>query len=415
MTSLRNVAALIAAVTIMQMGQGLMGVHLPLAFAADGYSRAALGLVAAAYSAGFMLGAVAATAMLARVGHIRVFAASAAVLSVMTLALHGAGEVWAWALDRAIMGAGVAFMFAAVESWMGASIDRGERGHVMGIYMVATKAALAIGPFFSLGFPADAPEPWMIAAAITAIAMVPVCFTTAAQPEAPQPHPLALREQFATAPAAVIAAFGAGMVNTGMMTLAPLFAAERYGPDSAMSFYAAAWIGSLLLQWPAGRLSDVVDRRVVIAGLTGLAAIAAAALALWGGQIPFWGAMAVFAVWGAGGLSFYGLGVAHMADRAEPSKIAQAASGLLFVWAAGSILGPVAQGLVVDLLGTGGIFWFGAAIALALTLAMFWRGAARQAAEPEAKEPYAAKTETSVAAAEIAYGKGQAPLEERAP
>jgi hypothetical protein len=39
---LRNVAALIAAVTILQLAGGLLGVRIPLAFTADGHSRTAL-------------------------------------------------------------------------------------------------------------------------------------------------------------------------------------------------------------------------------------------------------------------------------------------------------------------------------------------------------------------------------------
>ncbi|MGE0046700.1 MAG: MFS transporter [Hyphomonadaceae bacterium] len=408
MLSLRNVAALIAAVTILQAGQGLLGLHLPLAFAADGYSRASLGLVAAAYSLGFMMGALGATAMLARVGHIRVFAACAAILSVTTLALHGAGAVWGWALARFIAGVAVALMFAAVESWMSASIGKSERGHVMGIYMVATKASLAIGPFLAIGLPVTAAEPWMIAAAISALAMVPVCFTTAAQPEPPKAQPLALVEQFATAPAAVIAAFGAGFINSGVLALAPLYASERFGADMAASFYSAAWIGSLILQWPAGRLSDSIDRRVVIAGLTAIAAVAALSLAVFRDQLAGWAGIALFGLWGAGALSFYGIAVAHMADRAEHGRIAQATSGLLFVWAAGSVVGPIVQGAAVEVLGGRGIFWFGGIAAVLLTAAMFWRGARRAPPERADKETFSPKPETSVAAAEIAYGEEEA-------
>jgi MFS family permease len=67
---LRNVAALIAAIAILQLAGGLLGVRLPLAFTAEGHSRTELGLVAAAYSAGFMFGAMIATTLLSRVGHI---------------------------------------------------------------------------------------------------------------------------------------------------------------------------------------------------------------------------------------------------------------------------------------------------------------------------------------------------------
>ena len=405
MHSLRNVAALIGSITILQLAQGVLGVRLPLAFAADGYSTAALGLVAAAYSAGFMLGAVGATTLLARVGHIRVYAASAAILSVTILALHGAGDVWSWGFARLIGGVAAALMFAAVESWLSYSVVAKERGEVMGIYMVATKAAIAFGPFLAVTYAADAAEPWMIAGAVTALSLVPVCFTTAAQPDPPKAQPLALVEQFATAPAAVIACFGAGLINTGVLTLAPLFAAERYGAAAATEFYAAAWAGSLLLQWPAGRVSDRFDRRLVIAVLAGGAALCALILALLGARIPAWAGVLVFFVWGAGALSYYGIAVAHMADRADRGRLAQSTSGLLFVWASGSVIGPLIASPLVDWVGVSGVFWFAGAGGAVLAAAMFWRRAASLATEEGQKEEFAPHPATSIAAVEIAYGE----------
>jgi MFS family permease len=272
----------------------------------------------------------------------------------------------------------------------------------MSVYMVVTKAALALGPFLAFDYQPDSAEPWMIAAGIAALSMLPVCFTSTAQPEPPKAQPLALVELFATAPAAVIACFGAGLVNSGVLTLAPLYASQHYGPGAATEFYAAAWAGSLLLQWPAGRVSDRLDRRLVIAALTGIGAATAFALALFSGRMPEWSALLLFLLWGAGALSFYGLAVAHMADRAQPGRLAQSAAGLLFVWAAGSIVGPLIQGPLVDFFGVEGMFWFAGAAALAVTLAMFWRRTSREA--PTDKEEFSAQPETSVAAAEIAYG-----------
>ncbi len=408
MPGLASVGALIAAVTILQMAQGLLGAHMPLAFAAQGHAGSLFSFVAAAYSAGFMFGAAIATRLLARVGHIRVFAACASVLSVSTLALYVADSVTVWMVTRAAAGVAVALMFGAAESWMSASIQKSERGNILGFYMVCTKAALAIGPLLVVSAaPGDA-APWMIAAALASIAMIPVCATTVAQPEPPKPQPLAVAEQFRTAPAAVIACFGAGAVNAGVLAFAPLFAAERYGAGAASAFYSAAWLGSLLLQWPAGRLSDRVDRRMVIAGLTGLAAVSAFALAAFAGAAPAWAGMALFALWGAGGLSFYGIAVAHMADRAPPAVMAQATSGLLFVWALGSVIGPAAQWPFVHFFGSGGVFWFAGLCAAAIAGAMFWRGTQREPASPEVKENFAAPQTTSVVAAEIAYGKPDA-------
>ncbi len=210
----------------------------------------------------------------------------------------------------------------------------------------------------------------MIAAGIAALSIAPICFTSSAQPDPPKAQPLALVEQFDTAPAAVIACFGAGFVNAGVLALAPLYAAEHFGPQSAAEFYAAAMAGSLLLQWPAGLLSDRLDRRAVIMILNVLAMAAALALALLGGQLVEWGAVLLFFVWGAGALSFYSVATAHMADRVDHGKLAQSAAGLLFVWAAGSIIGPISLGIVVDALDVEGMFWFAAASALLIALAM---------------------------------------------
>jgi MFS family permease len=400
---LRNVAALIAAIAILQLAGGLLGVRLPLAFIADGHSRTELGLVAASYSAGFMMGATIATMLLARVGHIRVYAACAAVFSVATLALHFSGDVWSWGLARMAAGVSVALMFAAIESWMSFSIGAHARGEVMSVYMVMTKAALALGPFFAFGYAPEAPEPFMVAAAIAALSMVPICFTSVEQPTPPKAQPLALVEQFATAPAAVIASFGAGLVNGGVLALAPLYASQHYGPNAAAEFYSAAFTGSLLLQWPAGRVSDRLDRRLVIAALTAIAAVSAFALALWSGRLSSWSAVMLFFLWGAGALSFYGIAVAHMADRAEPGRLAQSAAGLLFVWAGGSIIGPILMGPLVDVFDVAGMFWFAGVAALAVCGAMFWRRNTR--AEALSKEEFSPQIATSVSAGEIAYGE----------
>jgi MFS family permease len=236
--------------------------------------------------------------------------------------------------------------------------------------------------------------------------MIPVCFTATSEPEPPKAQPLALVDQFATAPAAVIGSFGAGLVNGGVLALAPLYAAQHYGAPAAAEFFSAAYAGSLLLQWPAGRLSDRMDRRLVIAALAFIAAVTAFALALWSGQLTHWQAVALFFVWGAGGLSFYGIAVAHMADRAEPGKLAQSGAGVLFVWAVGSVIGPLVMGPLVDGFGVGGMFWFASAVALAVTALMFWRRSTREG--PASKEDYAADLGVSVASGEMAYGEEKA-------
>jgi len=273
---------------------------------------------------------------------------------------------------------------------------------------VLTKAALTLGPFLALGAPMAAAGPLMIAGALQALAVVPITMTTQPQPDPPRATPLALRNQFEVAPAAVTAAFFAGFINTGVMTLAPLYAEANYGAASAPAFQAAAWLGSLVLQWPAGRLSDRVDRRVVIAALAVLAAVSALVLALFVSMLPFPVAAFVFALWGAGGLSYYGIATAHMADRAEPGRLAQAASGLLFVWATGSIVGPLLLGVAVEAAGRAAMFWFAGLCSAGLAAFMLHRRTEREPSAQTLKEAVAPQQATSMAASEMAYGDDEA-------
>lgn len=407
LASIRNVAALIAAVSICQLATGLLGVQIPLAVRAHEISRAGLGLISAVYATGFMLGAAAGPTLLARVGHIRVFAAAGATAAACTLWLYWADDLSAWLSLRFCAGFFVACLFGSAESWMNGALGRAERGGVLGFYHVCTKVALASGPFMIAGAGALAAEPLMTAAACFALALLPICLTSQAQPEAPKAQPLAIRALFHTAPAAVIACFGAGVINGAVLSFAPLYADQTFGPGSAAGFQAAAWGGALLLQWPAGRLSDTIDRRAVIAALVLSAGLAAAALAIFGAALPFWGAALVFAAWGSGGLSYYGLAAAHMADRAEPGQIPRATAGLLFVWAGGSILGPALLGVLTQAVGLDAIFWFAAVASGLVGGAMFWRRSRRDT--PANKAPFANKTETSISAAELTYGERTPP------
>ncbi|MGE3302897.1 MAG: MFS transporter [Hyphomonadaceae bacterium] len=401
MNAIRNVASLIFALGLLQLSQGALNVHLPLAMAAEHFSETEIGLVGAAYSAGFMAGAWLGPPYLARIGNTRLFAAGAAIAATSTLAIYWSHGAVPWMLCRFGTGVAVALMLAAGESWMNSVIAPGERGSVIGFNQVCYKAVLALGPFLTIGHGAAAPDPWMISALITVTAVLPICFTSRAQPAPPTAKPLGVNELFAIAPAAVFGCFLAGLTNAAVTTMAPIYSEDRFGPSTAATFVAAAWIGSLIVQWPAGKLSDHMDRRIVCAGLLALAAFGSSLLIVFDQRLPFAAACFVFAIWGAGSLSYYGVAFAHMADRAEPSKIPGATAGLLFAWAVGSVIGPAVLGAIVDATNPVAIFWYGAGIGVGGVLLMLVRRGARPA--PAHKADYVDVPTTSVSTVEIAY------------
>lgn len=405
MAETRKVLSLILAVMILQMAGGLTGVLTPLGLEAMDVPATLIGLVAALHAAGFMAGAWVSPRVLAAFGNIRLFAAAAAVTAAGFLSLALVQAPPFWALIRVLQGASFAFMFTSIESWLGEAVPAKARGNVMGIYHTTGKVSLMLGPFFVAGLSPLDSRAYIWAGLFLALAIVPVCVTRMQQPPAPDRKAMPLSQLFAIAPAAVIGVAGAGIVNTGTLALLPVyfdtFDLGGGGTTAAAIGAAAAWLGGLVLQWPAGRVSDVIDRRLVVAGLCGVAAAAALLIALLGPVLGETGIIALLAIWGAGALCFYGICVAHAIDRTPGGQVAQVTSGLLFVWAAGSIFGPLLSGVAMTLAGGFGLFGLAGGCLGAMTFYMLVRTSMRPSAELTPKGERGAMLPSPLASVEI--------------
>ena len=381
-----------------------MGVIVPLALGDGGYSSATIGLIAAVYSGGFMLGAAAAPQMIRSIANIRTFSFAAALCAVFVLIMAMYRDAWVWGLARFAIGVGIALMFASVESWMTEATPEKQRGSVLGIYLVVTKLALIGGPFLAMGRPPEALEPYVWCGIFLCLALMPISATKSLQPAPPDPSPFPIRRMYEVAPAAVVGVFIAGLSNTGFLSLLPIFAESAEGSSitTAATLMAAAYAGSMISQWPTGWLSDQMDRRLVIGGMGLVSAIAALILAILNARPGALLTELLVGFWGAGALSFYGLCVAHAADRCEPNKIARMLSGLLFVWAAGSVLGPLLFGVVMaSPLGGQGLFILEAIIGFVLFALMVWRRQAKKAVQEENRESFEMVQPLSVAGVEF--------------
>lgn len=382
MTVYRNVASLILAVMLLQAAAGILSVSTPLALDYMGASALGVGLVAATFSAGFMLGAWFAPDIVRQIGHIRAYSASAAVYAAGILAMALAFDAVGWSVFRFFQGAASAIMFTAAESWIADSTPRSKRGGVMGLYQLMLKLAICGGPLLIVDHAAEDIKPFIWAGLLMVMAVVPLCATRRAQPVLPDREALSLGSMLKIPPAALAGSVVAGLCNTGVTSQLPLYAQELQpgaGSASAATLYIAAMIGGTVTQWPAGLISDRIDRRLIVAALSAIALAACVALYLTAGKVSFSITVLLAALWGAGALSFYSVSAAHATDRTESGQIAQVMSGMLFVWAAGSVVGPILTGAVADTrAGQPGVF---AAVAFgyfALLAANLWRLVVRE-------------------------------------
>ncbi len=405
MTVYRNVASLILAVMLLQAASGILSVTTPLALDYMGASALGVGVVAAVFSAGFMLGAWFAPDVVRQIGHIRAYSAAAAIYAAGILGMALAFDPVAWGPLRFLQGAASAVMFTAAESWIADSTPRSKRGGVMGMYQLLLKVAMSCGPLLIVDHAPDDIRPFIWAGLLMVLAVIPLCATRRSQPVLPDREAISIAGMLKIPPAALAGAIVAGIANTGIMSQLPLYAKElepSAGASAATTLSIAAWMGGTITQWPAGLLSDRIDRRFVVAGLALMALVACIALFMTAGRVSFSVTVMLAAVWGGGALSFYSVSASHATDRSEPGQIASVMSGMLFVWAAGSVAGPIITGVTADTqLGQPGVFAVIAVFYFALMASNLWRVSVMKRPEAAHRTPFIAVSGTSVVEGEV--------------
>lgn len=399
----RNLSAIIASLALMQGAVAVLSVFAPLALAANGASPFGIGMAAAGYGCGFLVGALRAVPAVRALGHVRAFGGFAALAAIASLCMFALPDLAPWVLLQLVLGFCVSTLLTAGESWIADLAPRERRGSLLAIYMVVSKVGQIAGPIVIAGMIPGEAAGYMVIASLFAASVIPVSFTRRGQPPLPSSEPFGLPELWRIAPAAVMAALIAGAVNGSVLALYALFATARDaggGLGAAAAFNAAIAVGAVVAQWPAGLVSDRIDRRIVIAALAGIGCLAALALAFAGEQLPWSAVLALATLWGAGSMSFYGVAVAHAADRAAPGHATGMMAGILVVWAVGALAGPLLAGLAMSSpLGPGGLFAYAAAGLLVLPITMFVRRVRAPAASLEEKSPFSVSPATSVALA----------------
>ncbi|MCC6718466.1 MAG: MFS transporter [Acetobacteraceae bacterium] len=365
-------APILLGIASAQVAQGLLGPLIPLLLVEQGVPTAQIGMVASAHSAGFLIGSLYCTRLIPRLGHGRAFVAFAVAAADAILLMAIWQSPLGWAILRAIAGMAYAGMCIVAESWLNARANNQSRGRVFGLYMVASWGGGLAGPLILSVLP---PTVLMFAGAgmAYATALLPVALVppiTAPTRIGPR---MGLLSLWRISPVGLACGLSAGLANSTFYALTPVYLQRLDHDTVAVGMFAlVANIAGLLVQMPAGMLSDRVGRRpVALAALFGPAAAAIGFLVAGPAALP------VLLVLGAllAGLAapLYGLGAGLTNDRLDSEDAVAAAGAMLLAWSVGATIGPSAGGFVMHLLGPPGLFWYLASVFGAMALFTVWR------------------------------------------
>jgi MFS family permease len=366
---LRPVTALLIAAAILMMGNGLLGVLVPIRASLEQFSQIEIGLIGSAYYAGLMAGCFVAPAIIARAGHIRAFTAFTASATITPL-LHA---IWpdplVWALLRALNGLCFAGLFMGIESWLAGASDQGTRGRVLAAYTVVNLTVVTAGMQMITLAPPSGFELFSAVAILYSLAAVPVCLTTTAAPSAPKKAKLRIGWLISVSPAAVLGCFFTGLANSGFWQLAPIYAQQAgLAIGDVATFITIAVLSGAASQWPVGLLSDRIGRRPLLTAIGILAATAGIGLAAVATG-PKAAMFALAAFYGLMAFPIYTLCVAHANDLVHKKRAIEVSGGLLLVFSVGAVIGPILASTLMAGVGNGALFLH-SAIAHALIAAV---------------------------------------------
>ncbi|MET0105463.1 MAG: MFS transporter [Sedimenticola sp.] len=386
---------------LLLLGIGLQGTLLSLRALQENFSVDMIGYIMSSYFIGFAIGTYLCPPLIRTVGHIRAYAAFAAATSSAAIAHVLAIDPYAWILLRIITGICMVGLYMVIESWLNALSPNHLRGQFFSAYMIITFIALALSQYLLLAGEISGFKLFAIIAILISSALIPIAMTRVQQPQLIETPILQLATIYHACPVGVVGTTVTGIVMGAFWGMMPIYG-SLIGLDTTgiAILLSATIIGGAVLQWPIGKTSDHVDRRVVLA----VTAFSAAGLSLLSLSVENSNPEAlyvIFFLFGGFAFSLYSLSVAHVNDRLQPEQTLDASKSLLQLYGIGAVTGPFLSGLFMEFYGYRPLTWLFTVSLLTLGLFTVYRIFTYHVPPEETREPFLVMHRTTPVALEM--------------
>jgi MFS family permease len=352
---LRSSWALLLGMMLLMVGNGLQGSLLGVRAEEVGLSTFEISIVMSGYFVGFLGGSRLAPELIRRVGHVRVFAALASFISAVLILYPALPYLTTWTLGRIIIGFCFSGVYVTAESWLNNSVTNDKRGQALSLYMIVQMMGI-VGAQWLLNLPdASGFLLFVIPSVLVSISFAPILLSISPTPTFATAKPMSLRRILETSPLGCVGMFLLGGVFAAQFGMAAVFGklAGLTLPQIAI-FVSAIYVGALVLQYPIGYISDRMDRRVLICGVSALGGLAAVLGFIMSSN--FQALLVAGFIIGGTSNPLYSLLIAYTNDFLEHDDMAAASGGLIFINGLGAIVGPIVTGWLMGAVGPAGFF-----------------------------------------------------------
>jgi MFS family permease len=363
----RQLAGLLLGYALLTCGNGLYQTLIPVRLVLAGAATFTVGLVQSSYYFGFLLGAVFARHLIDRIGQHRVFIAFTASAAILALAFATFESIIVLVLVRLLTGFAFMGLYAAIESWLNGTAPNERRGQIFASYTALNYLSLALGQLLLVIPDSTGLTRFCMTAALFAAAIVPVSLLDGWPARVSDQTLTPMRQHTwgeaisslrMSTPLAIPGCVLGGFLYSSFYSLTPLFLVRAGFSNGELSaFMSLCLFSALCTQWPAGRLSDRIDRRRLVHNSAATSLALSVALTLLHERVFIWVLLPIYVA-----ITFtqYGLIVSHTNDRTAPHMRVAMSSILLVLFSFGAMTGPAIASALMTLIGENGLFAFNA-------------------------------------------------------
>jgi len=410
--------ALLSSVLILTLSHGLMVVLLPVHLGVKGVATDTIGLVLSLYAVGMLAGGLYTNALLKRAGHIRVFACTAALVAVSILACGLSADPVLWGVMRLLNGFAISVSMAVIDHWLSESATKDTRGQLLAANQMVITGGMFIGQFMFNLAPPESNTMFIVGGMLASLALVPMVLSRRTGPVVSEDEVLGASDVFERSPLGMVGCFFAGLLLWSMLGMLPVYGAARGLAGFELTLLSgAAILGSFLMQYPVGYLSDRYDRRTIIGVLIFVSLLACVA-SPWALGINLWLLLVLIAVSAGVFGSLYAISISQTFDSLKQSEMGAAMGALVMMYALGAIVGPLASSKLMQAVGPDSLFYLLCAQQVLLLSYIVYRMSQREALPVEQQEAYVLQGALGSAGVELdprtEFNETEQPLSTRA-
>ena len=365
----KNSWALFTGFAILITAHGFQGNLLGVRSVIEEFNVIATGAIMSGYFIGYFVGANIIPNLVAKVGHIRVFAAFASMASLAIL-LHAVFvNPYVWIGGRFLTGLSLIGVYIVVESWLNDRATNRNRGEVLSIYMFITFFGLALGTLLLNFSSPEKFEPFILISLLFSIALIPILLTKRKPPKFKKISSINIKQLYKISPLGTFSMFCTGFIHSSLFTLGAVYAAKiNFSIFEISLFLFIISISGAFFQWPIGYYSDRHDRRIILIGCSFLSLLFCILIILASGtslenmylasnvgmdKIMF----LIFTTLYAGfALPMFTLNLAYVNDFIPKEKFVAAGAGLQIIFGMGAMGGPILCSVFMNIYGANGFF-----------------------------------------------------------